>query len=421
MEPRRGSAEYVLKKLVGEDPKCEHVPLLVPGHDAQVPQRLGFFFENDPIGPTALGSKFPSVLNLDVGKLCRTCYEDVVPDGFVTWSMDYGFLQLKKEKRKETRRFGYLPQQCSPGPYGDLQPHLTRESGELKPFGNNLFLPEAFAFLQHLAKPFYIDVLNLSEQWDFNASEEKQKQQLERVGIENGLAYDFADIVFVADASGGYGPWTTAEQRRAREIRVVPGNWRDTEPGRLETESEKWSFIGTLPPEGFGYPWPDDPNAYPIDSRPIKELLQRQIQLQPNLPSSYLSNADRVIEGYYRENPSFHYKSAGRQSSSLQSNALFAETPVDIKGTRWPEEPEYPALNRTTVDEKNRMMGPGHDEPGEWERAKYAEEAAQAYTWDNREHLAGLDENERVEKLRKLYEARGVPEEVMPHEMRRKP
>lgn len=421
MDPKRGSAEYVLQKLKGKDQNCEHVPRLVPGRNECLPLRLGFFFDNDQIGPTPLGSKFPPVLNLDVRKLCRACYEDAVPEGFVTWSMDYNFAELKKEtdgKRRETRRYGNLPPQFAPGPNGILQPHLTRDSGELKPFGNNPSLPDAFAFLQHLSRPFYLDVLHLSEQWDFNASPEKQKKQLERVGKENGLAYDFAAIVFVADGSGGYGPWTTAEQRRAREVRVVPGNWRDTEPGRLETESERWSFICTLPPEGFGYPWPDDPSAYPIDTRPIQELLQNQIQLRPNLISSYLTNADRVKESYYRENPSFQYQEIRRQPAGPNSDAPFIETTVDFKGTRWPEKPKYDALSRTIVDEKNRMMGPGHDEPGEWELAKYAEEAGQALTWEDRERTGGLDENQRIEKLRELYKARGVPKELLQREMR---
>ncbi|KAK7921359.1 hypothetical protein PG985_009381 [Apiospora marii] len=420
MNPQRGSAEYVLKKLKGGDRKCEHTPHLTPGRDERLPLRLGFFFDNDPVGPTHLGSKFPPVLNLDVSKLCRACYEDAVPEGFVTWSMDYNFTELKKEtdgKRRETRRYGNLPQQLTPGPDDSLLPHLTRESGELKPFGNNPFLPEAYAFLRHLGKPFYLDVLHLSEQWDFNASPEKQKLQLERVGKENGLAYDFATMVFVADGSGGYGPWTTAEQRRAREIRVVPGNWRDTEPGKLETESERWSVVLTLPPEGFGYPWPDDPNAYPIDSRPIQELIQHQVQSQPNLPSSYLSNADRVIEGYYRENPSFRYQHTSRQPSGPNSDALFTETSEDIKGTRWPEKPKHDALSRTRVDETNKKMGPGHDEPGEWELAKYDEEAGQARTWEERERLGGLDEAQRIDKLRELYEARGVPPDLLKRSM----
>lgn len=426
--PSKGSAEYVLKKLHGENQACKHAKKLQPGPRDKVPYRLGFFFQDEPHGPSALDSKFGSVLNLDVSKLCRSCYEDAVPEGYVTWSMNYEFPKRKKhtgccsclrmlftlvcgsKEVQPTRRYGYLPAQYIPGAGGKLIPYQRKPSGELKPFANSVFLPEAFAFLKHLGGPFYLDVLHLSEQWDFNAPRRKQKAQLERVGKENGLAYDFAKVVYVADASGGYGKWTAGEQRRTQhKLRVIPSNWRDAAPGVELTESERWSIVPTIPHGNYGREWPTEPTDNP-DSRPLKESIKHQIRQQPNAASSYLTNAEREIERYYRENPTDRY------------NYCFKGTQHEVNRSRWPEKPEHPVLRKDQVDEVNGMMGPGHLEQGEWEAAKFAEESARHETWEKQ---GGLSEIQRIEKIRQLYKRtwddwedgtkrEGVPERLWP-------
>jgi hypothetical protein len=399
-----GSAEYVLSLLTEPDQSCPHMPKLVPGRASKIPFRLGFIFhktfdEKDPtrwytpFGGSNLNSQFNPVLNLDTSKLCSDCYDKALPEGFDTWSMPYNLSELGPA-RGETTRYGFLPQQYIPGPSG-LELWQQRETGHLKPFHNEVALPATFAYMQHRGRPFYLDVFHLSTPWKKEDDEAKDEEQLKRINMENGLAYESAARILVPDGNGGYGPHTTAEQRIGQDgthrLDIVPSRWDEVTRGTAGTE--KWSYIATLSAEQYLYPRPSEGDDFNLQAIPLNEALNNQIQQQPHLAQSYLSNADRVMEDYYSMNP---------------------------ENTRWPtQQPSRDPMTTQNVNDVEVAMRGRFTKPGEWEEIKMKNEEIARQQWERRgepsddDTISG-DTRSRTEKIRALYKRRGVPEHLLP-------
>ncbi|KAF2830147.1 hypothetical protein CC86DRAFT_403462 [Ophiobolus disseminans] len=211
---------------------------------------------------------------------------------------------LNELKNGETTRYGLLPQQYVPGPEG-LELWQQRQTGLLKPFHNEVALPSTFAYMQHRERPFYLDVFHLSTPWKKEDDPDKNRDQIERIEMENGLAYESADRILIPDGSGGYGVYSTAEQRIGQDgvdrLHIVPPRWDEVTRG--EAGTEKWSYIATLSAEQYLYPRPSEGDDFNTDAISYEDVLKNQISQQPDLAQSYLPNADRVILDYYSMNP----------------------------------------------------------------------------------------------------------------------
>lgn len=399
---RPGSAEYVLSLTTRPDQSCPHNGKVVPGRASKIPFRLGFFFQHNLNEKDAtqwhnvfeqsnLDTHFDPVLNVDTSKLCSNCYRKALPDGFDTWSMPYNLNELKTG---ETTRYGFLPRQYVQGPEG-LELWQQRETGHLKPFHNEVALPATFAYMQHRERPFYLDIFHLSTPWKKEDDPEKNKLQLERIEMENGLAYESATRILIPDASGGYGVYTTAEQRIGQDgmdrLCTVPSRWDEVTRGEAGTEA--WSYIATLSAEQYLYPRPSEGEDFNIEAVPLAEALNNQIKQQPGLAQSYLSNADRVILDYYSMNP---------------------------ENTRWPIKPSsHKSITTQDVDQVEHAMRGRITKPGELEAVKLKNEKWIEQQWERREGpsvdgtISG-DNHSRTEKIRALFKRQGVPESLWP-------
>ena len=240
--PPKGSAEYLSLKLTGEDFSCPHPDKLIPGVQSKIPARLGFFHVT--LGDT-------DISYLDTAKLCQTCYGDVVPGGFLTWSCFYMKPDINvyssEEEYPNTAPVGVLPHafpaQVQAGTERFFERHLLpiralkvpSSAGYIYYNGKHYsqrraLLPKngeprlVWEFLQWAKQPFYIDILHLDPPWEAKNTEEAQLIEDRRVARANAAAYIGARYIINGVPEGGWGPYTVAEQRLGQmgSYRLVP-------------------------------------------------------------------------------------------------------------------------------------------------------------------------------------------------------
>jgi hypothetical protein len=229
--PPQGSAEYLALRLTGPDFGCEHTDkrLSPPGPNGDIPSRLGFF-------PAGYISQTGHLTYLDTEKLCANCYEDVLPNGFLTWTSYYMWPKCQvyrsdfnyPENEPTVPPLKYMfPSQVQAGTEGFFE--SKRYQGQ-KWCKRPVFLPvnddpkDVWRFMEWARQPFYIDLLHLNPPWEAKESEEAQDVENKRVARANAPAYYGARYIISAGPEGGDGPYTVSEHRQALvgSYRIVP-------------------------------------------------------------------------------------------------------------------------------------------------------------------------------------------------------
>lgn len=264
--PPKGSAEYLSMCLQGPDHSCPHPKKLKAGIESKIPSRLGFFHVSDE-----------DMSYLDTEKLCRECYDDVVPDGFLAWPAYYQKAEAVNPYVDQPRYHSgqptggdprYFPLQLQAGTEKFGSPpddppqsvhsypaasrskafervgmlnydgkHYEKRTPQIPP---NAETVEAWRFLQWAKMPFYIDILHLYPPWRPGLPKREQDKENTRVARSNGAAYLGATWVINAVPEGGYGPYTASEHRiaEAGSYRLVPlGQFKHHPAGLSEPET----------------------------------------------------------------------------------------------------------------------------------------------------------------------------------------
>ncbi|KIX08978.1 uncharacterized protein Z518_00056 [Rhinocladiella mackenziei CBS 650.93] len=222
-----GTAEYLSTLLTGPDHTCPHAN---KEKTRGTPKRLGFFRATDG-----------STTYLDTDKVCQSCYDAAVPEGFNVWSTAYN-PSTRPMTPKSQARFNneggdklnnwaalnvpdFYPPMWQAGTEDDFDSVPVTD----KHMPTNAEVKELWRALVTAGQPFYIDQLHLSEPWNPRAPDQKAEDA--RVSRENHLAYANAARGFIATGIGGAGCNTIIEQRvlgeRAVEIPARFGeNWK---------------------------------------------------------------------------------------------------------------------------------------------------------------------------------------------------
>jgi hypothetical protein len=275
--PPPGSAEYLGDLLTEPDHSCPHQDKRKQGF---IPARLGFFRHTD--GTT---SYFKTT------KLCQSCYNKAVPDGFNVWTTYYKTRPRAMEPRMydddEWRaRYGTqatIAATASPNwaalslpSSNDYYPPMMEAGTEDIPnaevhaeilMPNNAEAREAFRLMRHTGQPFYIGQLHLTRPWDPNA--ENRKEEDRRVARENMLAYEGAARGYVGTGVGGAGVNSIVEQRILKErMEPIPGSF------------------------GFNPNRADDEELLPDPGPRVPLKIQEQVWF----PGSFLSGRTRPLE-----------------------------------------------------------------------------------------------------------------------------
>ncbi|KAK5726249.1 hypothetical protein LTR17_012869 [Elasticomyces elasticus] len=243
---RKGSAEYLEQAiLTGDNFDCPHPEKLIPGLEAKIPSRLGFFQYCDQ-----------DVLYLDTSKLCLDCYRLAAPDGFVAWSTFYHrpkaanphVLNPRYHRGEPYQPTAWcvtqFPRQIQAGTAQLYEQFSRDDNGQCTGLDSRNFakgsigIPgflaeECWKFLRALKQPFYIDMLHLDPPWNGELTGDAEIREGARVARANAAAYAGAAVVITDLPAGGVGPYTTAEERLATEgeyrLQEI-GTWRDEGP-----------------------------------------------------------------------------------------------------------------------------------------------------------------------------------------------
>ncbi|KAH7137365.1 hypothetical protein B0J13DRAFT_639734 [Dactylonectria estremocensis] len=178
VNPKPGSAEHLSTFVRGPKLGCSHFPKYRANKTAneQYPSRLGFFHGTNPDFQVSL---------LDTGRLCPECLLLVVPEGFNFWSMferalgDNPPRPLQRPDgtpatwRDTSSTQTYPPLfQAGSEEFNQASPSAPGAAGGTfappmtLPMPQDLESEEAWSWLQHERKPFYIDQLHLAAGWN---------------------------------------------------------------------------------------------------------------------------------------------------------------------------------------------------------------------------------------------------------------
>ncbi|KAI1637567.1 hypothetical protein F4809DRAFT_604217 [Biscogniauxia mediterranea] len=226
--PRPGPSEYLASLLVPPDYSCPHDNKM---KSREIPARLGFFRDADGL-----------ITYIETGKLCQTCYDLAVPNGFNVWSTYYKpFAQPMPPELKEQFSSRMMDSEEWSQYYGqnatltrtphsgwaalrvpfndDYYPPMIQAGTESNPDHEvqRLRMPvnaeahETFRYLRELGQPYYIDQLHLVPPW--NPKAPNQIEEDRRVARENYIAYKSAAHGLVGTGVGGAGKNSIVEQR----------------------------------------------------------------------------------------------------------------------------------------------------------------------------------------------------------------